>query len=137
MRRPGHVSRMLSRGLRLRCPLCGQGRLFRTVFRMHRLCPVCGLRFERDLGYFVGGLELHWISTYVFGIAGWFLVSPLLPDGAWLPLGVYMLLVAGVSLLLYRPARSLWMALDNLFDPVEREYVELAESFRDEPRGGG
>lgn len=129
--RPGHVKRVMSRGLRLRCPLCGQGKLFRTFFRMHRTCRVCGLKFERDLGYFVGGLELHWISTYVLGVAGYFMASPLLPAGDWQPLAAYLAPACVLAVVLYRPARSLWMALDNLIDPVETEYVALAESLRD------
>ena len=131
--RPGHLRRVLTRGLRQRCPLCGEGRLFRGWFRMHRDCPVCGLRFERERGYFVGGMELHWISTYVLGIALYFIADPLLPPGPLGILTVYMPFVLGMSALLYRPARSCWMALDNLFDPVEREYSAPPGAFEDEP----
>jgi uncharacterized protein (DUF983 family) len=40
----------LSRGLCLRCPRCGEGRLFVSWNHLAETCPVCGLEFERRLG---------------------------------------------------------------------------------------
>ena len=94
---------------------------------MHRTCAVCGLSFERGPGYFVGGLELHWVSTYVIAAACWFPLRPLLPDDELTGLLAYMVFVVAMSLSIYRPCRSLWMAIDNLVDPVEREYLEMSE----------
>ena len=41
---------VLFRGLRLRCPRCGQGPLFASWNHLSETCPVCGLEFERRLG---------------------------------------------------------------------------------------
>jgi uncharacterized protein (DUF983 family) len=35
----------LKRGLRGRCPRCGQGKLFRAFLKVDNRCPVCGLDF--------------------------------------------------------------------------------------------
>jgi uncharacterized protein (DUF983 family) len=40
----------LRRGLRLRCPRCGEGPLFHGWNRLHERCPVCGLVYERATG---------------------------------------------------------------------------------------
>jgi uncharacterized protein (DUF983 family) len=40
----------LSRGVRLRCPRCGEGQLFASWNHLLETCPVCGLDFERRLG---------------------------------------------------------------------------------------
>jgi uncharacterized protein (DUF983 family) len=32
--------------LRQRCPRCRTGRMFRDLFEMNDLCPVCGLPFQ-------------------------------------------------------------------------------------------
>jgi uncharacterized protein (DUF983 family) len=40
----------LGRGLRRRCPHCGQGRIFRTWAETLERCPVCGLVYERNAG---------------------------------------------------------------------------------------
>jgi len=40
----------LSRGLRRRCPHCGEGRLFSGWSRHLRQCAICGLVYERNPG---------------------------------------------------------------------------------------
>lgn len=37
----------LSRGLRGRCPHCGEGRLFRTYLKVSQACPACGVDLAR------------------------------------------------------------------------------------------
>ena len=39
--------------LKQKCPVCLQGDAYRSGITMHELCPVCGLRFEREQGYFL------------------------------------------------------------------------------------
>ncbi|HNQ72639.1 MAG TPA: DUF983 domain-containing protein [Verrucomicrobiota bacterium] len=41
---------VLWRGLRRRCPRCGQGAIYRSFLRMHDHCAVCGLKFMHDQG---------------------------------------------------------------------------------------
>jgi uncharacterized protein (DUF983 family) len=58
---PSHSNgfRHLAAIVQLRCPRCLQGQVFATLFRMHEQCPVCGLRFEREPGYFTGAKPRH------------------------------------------------------------------------------
>jgi uncharacterized protein (DUF983 family) len=44
------IRRAVARGLRRRCPHCGEGALFERWFTLHRSCSACGLRFERHPG---------------------------------------------------------------------------------------
>src|SRR3981081_3013325 len=55
----GYWRMVVWRGLRLRCPVCGQGRLFRTYFAMHEHCSCCGVGFAREHGQWVGSLATH------------------------------------------------------------------------------
>ncbi len=41
---------MLTRGLRRRCPHCGEGPLFRKWFTLYECCRVCGLVYLRNQG---------------------------------------------------------------------------------------
>jgi uncharacterized protein (DUF983 family) len=43
------ISTALARGLRKRCPHCGEGRLFSGWAHLER-CSICGLAFERNPG---------------------------------------------------------------------------------------
>src|SRR2546430_5759944 len=51
-----------------RCPRCHEGRIFQPLTRapltMNRTCPVCGLQFEREPGYFLGAMYF----SYTFGV---------------------------------------------------------------------
>lgn len=55
----GYWKTAVGRGLRLRCPVCGQGRLFRTYFTMNEKCPSCGVAFAREHGQWVGSLDIN------------------------------------------------------------------------------
>ena len=57
------MSLLLMRGLLLRCPVCGQGRLFSSWFKMNRQCPVCGLTFEREEGYFSSAMAINLVIS--------------------------------------------------------------------------
>ncbi|HEX8170857.1 MAG TPA: hypothetical protein VF824_09995 [Thermoanaerobaculia bacterium] len=41
---------VLRRGLRQRCPRCGEGALFRKWIHAHERCPVCGVVYLRNYG---------------------------------------------------------------------------------------
>jgi uncharacterized protein (DUF983 family) len=111
--------RILARTLRLHCPLCGQGRIFRTRYRMFSHCSSCGLKYEREAGYFLGSIYINYGVTSVLITIGY----PLLVFGFDLP-GHVIVWVALVFCLVFpcwffRYARSLWLGLDQLFDPPE------------------
>jgi uncharacterized protein (DUF983 family) len=110
----------IGRGLRLRCPRCGDGRLYTTFFRMNRECPVCGLGFYRESGYYVGAMMINYgITAFLVLIV--YLVSRLMPE-IWrvspeLKIATWMFAAIVVSLLLVRTTRGLWLAFDYWVEP--------------------
>src|SRR5262244_2199554 len=54
---------LLWRGLLLRCPRCGQGKLFERGFKMYERCSVCGWVFEREEGYWTGAMALNLVAS--------------------------------------------------------------------------
>ena len=44
------IGTVLGRGLRRRCPRCGEGPLFRRGIAFHERCSVCNLQFQRNNG---------------------------------------------------------------------------------------
>jgi uncharacterized protein (DUF983 family) len=100
--------------LRLRCPRCWQGRLFRGMFAMNDPCPVCGLLFQREEGYFLGAMYFSTALTAVFIGALYLGLSLLLPkwDG---------MLISALALVLYLPltpavfrhSRAMWIWFDR------------------------
>ena len=57
--------------LAAKCPRCRRGDIYETgkfslvAKKMHKNCPHCGLRYEREPGYFYGAMYV----TYAFAIA--------------------------------------------------------------------
>ena len=113
------VGRIVARGVRLRCPRCGIGPLFRGPFTMHPECLVCDLPFEREQGYFVGAIYVNYGATVVVLVAG-FLAVQRLTD---LSLAVQLLLGAATAIVFplafFRHSRSLWMSLDYAVNPAD------------------
>ncbi len=110
-----------ARALRLRCPWCGGGRLFRGWLRMEPRCRSCGLRYEREAGYFLGSIYLNYGVAIVVGLA-----LHLVLEAVWhLPLSHQVPAIAAAVLLLafgtFRHARALWLAFDLACDPPRHE----------------
>ena len=104
----------LERALRLRCPRCGGERLFAGVFRMHERCAACGLRYEREAGYFVGAIYLNYGVTVVVACGTVLLLDETVGLTLAQQLAVGVGLGALVPFLFFRYARSLWLGLDHL-----------------------
>src|SRR3954467_1228327 len=70
----GHAKKPTRIGamLRMRCPRCLRGKLFRGLFDMWERCPQCGFVFEREPGYFTGAMYASTLITLplVFGLFG-------------------------------------------------------------------
>lgn len=127
---PRRLLVLSGRALRLRCPVCGSGRLFRTGFRMLSRCEVCGVRFEREPGYFVGAIYVNYglTSLAVLGTALSLDACFGLDLSTLLPLAITGSILLPV--LFFRHARSFWLALDFLCNP-ERPPLRLIR-----PQGG-
>lgn len=121
------VITLLIRGLLLRCPYCGQGKLFRKGFTMYEKCPVCGWRFEREEGYWTGAIALNLVVTeLLITLIGIPLAIAFALSGA----PITLLLLIGLPLpiflpfLFFRHAKSLWMTIDFILHPVEEENIK-------------
>ncbi|HUG92391.1 MAG TPA: DUF983 domain-containing protein [Planctomycetaceae bacterium] len=119
---------IVSRAARLRCPRCGQGKLFRGWFRMHGACPHCQLRYERAPGYFLGSAYINYAATALLVTAAY--VS--LHYGAELTnrqlTAPLVALCVAFPLFFFRYARSWWLAMDCYLDPTAFEPDELEQT---------
>lgn len=109
---------LLLRGLLLRCPVCGQGKLFRGPYKMNETCPVCHFKFEREEGYFSSAMAINLI------------VSEFIAAGVVLPLAanpsipVLPVLLIGSPLVIFLPfiffhhSRGLFLCSDHFFNPT-------------------
>ncbi len=91
-----------------RCPNCGEGQMFENLYALHETCPVCGVRFERDPGSWLGAL----VMTYGAAIVALLVFSVILIPRYGLFEGFGLTLAGaaiGTVLLIYRPAKGWWV----------------------------
>jgi uncharacterized protein (DUF983 family) len=107
--------------LRLRCPNCRQGPvLARWPNKILPNCPICGLSYFRESGYYIGGMIVTYGLTLAVVIPV-FLVSIFFPDIPWLSnysrFGLWILFAIPLALFLMPYAYSLWLSLDYWIEP--------------------
>ena len=89
--------------------------LFTGWFRMRSVCDLCGLRFERAQGYWVGAIYVNYGVTTVIALAGFFLTYPAVPMVVQLVgWGTFVVLF---PLWFFRYSRSLWLAIEYFVNP--------------------
>lgn len=114
---------MLDRGLRLRCPRCGVGRLFGKPFRMNRECANCVLKFEREQGYFVGAIYINYAATIAIALPGFFLLDAFTGITIDEQLTLWVPFALIFPLLFFHHSRSLWLVLDHYFNPGKQLFT--------------
>lgn len=120
----------LSSGLTTSCPRCNKGHIFESsnpyafgkmmVMKSH--CEVCGLRYERETGFFYGAMFVSYgINIALFSIALILYYTVFEESTDW---RFYIAAYVGISFLLtpiiFRLSRSLWLALMVNYDPEKR-----------------
>ena len=115
--------------IRLRCPICLEGRVFDNLLNARRECAHCGYFFERESGYFLGSVYFGYGATLVVAIATWFLFARVFALG-WHNVVLFILLTVVVffPIWFFRYSRMLWIALDLYLNPP------VSEDFQDRGR---
>jgi uncharacterized protein (DUF983 family) len=103
------------------CPRCRTGKIFRRsvwlVPGMHERCAACGLKFEREDGYFLGAMYIG----YGLGIGTIAVLAALV----WVVLKWPLMKSTEAGIILFLPlapvltwmARVLWIWMDQGIDP--------------------
>ena len=131
------VSTMLKRGLRKRCPRCGAGGLYSSWFRMCDRCPSCGLKFEREPGFFVGAYFINFAITeglLVFVVMGFLFAKNANSEASVVPpLVIGGVFAVAAPMLFYPYSRTIWSAIDLAMSPLELDEIVAAQDEVAEP----
>lgn len=112
---------LIGRALRLRCPACGQAKLFRNWLSMNDPCPECGRKFDRAPGYLLGAIYFNYGVTALLVVIFYFsmfLSGTLTGKQLLWTLTAFAVLF---PLWFFRYARALWIAFDERWDPWPNE----------------
>ena len=101
------IRHAIGRGLRLRCPVCGVGRLFVTFWRMRDVCSECGVTYARE-AIWLGSMDINLTLSLLLVLGA----LPFLPD---MGLGRELLVLGAAAVLipaaLFRFVRGVWVSL--------------------------
>lgn len=102
--------------LLLRCPHCLQGAIFYSLLGMHEHCPVCGIKYEREEGYFMMSIFFGYLLGGAAAIIPIIILLILKASLLWHVATVSLVLIL-LSPFIFRYARGMWLHLDELLDP--------------------
>jgi uncharacterized protein (DUF983 family) len=106
--------------IRARCPNCRVGQIFRGSVTMNDPCPVCGLIFQREEGYFLGAMYCSYLISSVLLSAFYFIADAVLPTmrGELLML---LVLIPFLPLIpaVFRYSRVMWIYFERTGSPVD------------------
>jgi len=90
---------------------------------MNKECGHCGLKYEREPGFFLGSIYLNYGLTSVLMTAGYF--AMFFTDTLTDPQRLTVLVIFTVifPILFFRYARALWIGFDFLIDPRKAKVV--------------
>lgn len=102
-----------------RCPRCRKGKMFKypiwnlgKLLQMHSNCSVCGLKFERETGFYYGAMYVSYAFTVATLVSEFLLLTSIFniqnPD-TW-----FLVILASLALMLpvfFRYSRVLYIRL--------------------------
>jgi len=86
---------------------------------MHDQCASCALKFEREPGYFVGAIYINYAATAVVSIAGFLVLDAVTTLSLTAQMVGWGLFAIIFPLAFFRYSKSLWLAIDYIFNPEE------------------
>ncbi|HXB10500.1 MAG TPA: DUF983 domain-containing protein [Bacteroidia bacterium] len=108
-----------------KCPRCHKGNFFennnpynfRNGLTMNVHCPECGLRYERETGYFYGAMFVSYalqvglfILLYTLNTFWWKLEAPII-------ISIISILAFAVFPFTFRHSRIFWVAMFTKYEP--------------------
>jgi uncharacterized protein (DUF983 family) len=112
----------MSRGL---CPRCRIGPIFEGrafprypgIARVHHQCTICGLRFHREQGYFLGAMYFSYAMVVAIVIISLAVLS-LLTGWHWkVKFAIALAVVLALTPPMVTISRVLWIWFDRKIDP--------------------
>ena len=99
-----------------RCPVCLDGKIFRSLLGSNKDCPVCSVHFERESGFYLSAM-------FIAYTLGFIIIAPVALYLYFQEASAvrFSIIIGGAILVLwpfiFRYSRVLWLHADQLMDP--------------------
>ena len=84
---------------------------------MHATCPHCGVKFEREPGFFLGSIYINYGITALVTVTAYMVMFFNRWLHEWQRMTIVLAVAVVLPMLLHRHARSLWLGFDQWHDP--------------------
>ena len=122
--------------LHLKCPVCHEGEFFQAhpynlnrVGDLHEQCPVCGVKYEKEIGFYTGAMYVSYAIGVAVCVTLWVAMMVLLPD-----LGIITQIVSIASVMLfgapvfYALSKIIWANFFFHYDPAKAALARASEA---------
>lgn len=119
--------------LNLKCPVCHEGEFFQAhpynlskVGDLHQQCPVCGVKYEKEIGFYTGALYVSYAIGVAVSVSTWVALLVLVPD-----LGIITQILTIIFVMLfgapmfYALSKIIWANFFFHYDPSKRSRSRL------------
>ena len=103
-----------------KCPHCERAQIFHSFWGMNEHCPHCGIKFEREEGYFSMSIFLGYILAALVA-APVILVVYLLNGSFWTFVIAPSVAIVLAAPFIFRSGRIWWLYVDEWLDPRRPE----------------
>lgn len=111
---------LLSRALRLRCPVCGETSIVGAPFRIRHHCPACRALFKREEGFFVGAIAINVVTTEALILLVYIASLPVINTHFEAVLATLLVLALLFPITYYHHSWSIWLAFDHFVEKLPR-----------------
>ncbi|MHB8663487.1 MAG: DUF983 domain-containing protein [Acidimicrobiales bacterium] len=126
-------TRMVARGMIRRCARCGGGGLYESWFRLRDRCPTCGMKFEREEGFWLGGYAINIAAGEGALVIVLAVLIVSLSNGSHINVVPYVVagtvIAVGGPMVTFPYSRTVWCAIYLIMRPLTDEEVLAAQDF--------
>lgn len=116
-----------------RCPHCLEGIVFSSFLKMNTHCAVCGIKYEREQGYFLMGIFFGYLLSFIIAAVTLVILLIFFEPTPFVYIGGASLPLVILSPLIFRFGRLIWLHVDEIIDPRKTAADKAGE--RPSPHG--
>jgi uncharacterized protein (DUF983 family) len=108
--------------LKLRCPVCGKGKVFHGYLDTPDSCPECGFYFMRETGYFLPHAPISYLVIVSAAAFAWAVLRYILHiESDAIVLSSMVVFAVAFGFWSNRYTKMMWMAIDLTLHPPTKE----------------